>query len=83
MQEYDYYCLVHDHGFTGERAVRNHRAYYVASPPNGRGQNHATLEQMEVKKPEPVVEVPETEEEETTSKAQTLVNRVKRGRNKK
>ena len=83
MQGYDYYCLLHDHGFTSKRAVQNHRAYYVAPPPRGRGQNHATLEQMEVKKPEPVVEVPETKEEETTSKAQTLVNRVKRGRNKK
>jgi len=53
MKEYDYFCLVHDHGFTSKRAVQNHRAYYVAPPPNGRGQNHATVEQMEVKIPEP------------------------------
>jgi len=53
MKEYDYFCLVHDHGFTSKRAVQNHRAYYVAPPPNGRGQNHATVEQIEVKTPEP------------------------------
>ena len=53
MKEYDYFCLVHDHGFTSKRAVHNHRAYYVAPPPRGRGQNHATVEQMEVKIPEP------------------------------
>ena len=53
MKEYDYFCLVHDHGFTSKRAVQNHRAYYVAPPPRGRGQNHATVEQMEVKTPKP------------------------------
>ena len=53
MKEYDYFCLVHDHGFTSKRAVHNHRAYYVAPPPRGRGQNHATVEQMEVKTPKP------------------------------
>ena len=53
MKEYDYFCLVHDHGFTSKRAVHNHRAYYVAPSPRGRGQNHATVEQMEVKTPKP------------------------------
>ena len=52
MGEYKYYCLLHDHGFDSKRAVQNHRAYYVAPPPRGRGQNHATVEQMEVKTPD-------------------------------
>ena len=51
MKEYEFYCLVHDHGFNSKRAAKNHRAYYVAPPPRGRGQNHATLEQMEVIQP--------------------------------
>ena len=82
MGQYDYYCLVHDHGFTSKRAVQNHRAYYVAPPPRGRGQNHATLEQMEVKKPEPVEEIPEVKEEPLSNKAKTLVDRVKRKKKK-
>ena len=52
MKEYKFYCLVHDHGFGFKRAAANHRAYYVAPTPRGRGQNHATLEQMEVIQPE-------------------------------
>jgi hypothetical protein len=51
MKEYEFYCLVHDHGFNSKRAAKNHRAYYVAPPPRGRGQKHATLEQMEVIQP--------------------------------
>ena len=51
MKEYEFYCLVHDHGFNSKRAAANHRAYYVAPPPRGRGQKHATLEQMEVIQP--------------------------------
>ena len=82
MKQFEYYCLVHDHGFDTKRAVLNHRAYYVASPPEGRGQNHATLEQMEVKKPEPVTETPEPVEEPEANLAKNLVDRVKRSRNK-
>ena len=82
MGQYDYYCLVHDPGCTSKRAVQNHRAYYVAPPPRGRGQNHATLEQMEVKKPEPVEEIPEVKEEPLSNKAKTLVDRVKRKKKK-
>ena len=52
MKEYKFYCLVHDHGFGFKRAAANHRAYYVAPAPRGRGQNHATLEQMEVIQPD-------------------------------
>ena len=51
MKEYEFYCLVHDHGFNSKRAAKNHRAYYVAPPPRGRGQKHATLEEMEVIQP--------------------------------
>jgi hypothetical protein len=51
MKQYQLYCLVHDHGFNSKRAAANHRAYYVAPPPRGRGQKHATLEQMEVIQP--------------------------------
>ena len=51
MKESEFYCLVHDHGFNSKRAAKNHRAYYVAPPPRGRGQKHATLEQMEVIQP--------------------------------
>ena len=82
MKQFEYFCLVHDHGFHTRRAVQNHRAYYVAPPPRGRGQNHATLEQMEVKKPEPVVETPEPVEEPEANLAKNLVERVKRSRNK-
>ena len=82
MGQYYYYCLVHDPGCTSKRAVQNHRAYYVAPPPRGRGQNHATLEQMEVKKPEPVEEIPEVKEEPLSNKAKTLVDRVKRKKKK-
>jgi len=80
MGEYDYFCLVHDHGFKSKRAVQNHRAYYVAPPPRGRGQNHATLEQMEVKKPEPIEEVsePEAKDSPLGARARTLVGKVKR-----
>ena len=53
MKQFKYFCLVHDHGFDFKRAAQNHRAYYVAPPPRGRGQNHTTVEEMEVKKPEP------------------------------
>jgi len=52
MKEYEFYCLVHDHGFNSKRGANNHRAYYVAPPPRGRGQKHATLEEMEVIKPQ-------------------------------
>ena len=88
MREYQYYCLVHDHGFKSLRATQNHRAYYVAPPPNGRGQNHATVEQMKVVIPEPEVveeEVP-VEEPETAKKDDGLtgaIKRVARGKRKK
>lgn len=88
MKDYEYYCLVHDHGFKSLRATQNHRAYYVAPPPRGRGQNHATVEQMKVVIPEPKVveeEVP-VEEAETAKKDDGLtsaIKRVSRGRKKK
>jgi len=51
MKEYEFYCLVHDHGFKAKRDAHQHRAYYIAHPPRGRGQRHATLDEMEVKTP--------------------------------
>ena len=53
MKDFMYYCLVHDHGFKAKRDAQQHRAYYIADPPGGRGQRHTTLEEMEVKIPEP------------------------------
>ena len=49
MKNYPFYCLVHDHGFKAKRDAHQHRAYYIAHPPRGRGQRHATLDEMEVK----------------------------------
>jgi len=51
MKNYPFYCLVHDHGFKAKRDAHQHRAYYIAHPPRGRGQRHATLDEMEVKTP--------------------------------
>ena len=51
MKDFKYYCLVHDHGFKAKRDAHQHRAYYIAHPPRGRGQRHATLDEMEVKTP--------------------------------
>ena len=51
MKNFKYYCLVHDHGFKAKRDAHQHRAYYIAHPPRGRGQRHATLDEMEVKTP--------------------------------
>ena len=64
MAKYEYYCLIHDHGFDNERAVKQHRSYYVARPPRGRGITHATLEQMKVTKPKPA------EAKKTTTKSE-------------
>ena len=52
MKDWIYFCLVHDHGFKAKRDAQQHRAYYIADPPRGRGQRHATLDEMEVKTPE-------------------------------
>jgi len=52
MKDFKYFCLVHDHGFKAKRDAQQHRAYYIAAPPGGRGQRHTTLEDMEVKIPE-------------------------------
>ena len=52
MKDWMYFCLVHDHGFKAKRDALQHRAYYIADPPRGRGQRHATLDEMEVKTPE-------------------------------
>ena len=49
MKNYTFYCLGHDHGFKAKRDAHQHRAYYIAHPPRGRGQRHATLDEMEVK----------------------------------
>ena len=65
MKEYEFYCLVHDHGFNSKRATANHRAYYVAPPPRGRGHKHATLEEMEVIQPKAK---PSTNKTKTSSK---------------
>ena len=51
MKNYPFYCLFHDHGFKAKRDAHQHRAYYIAHPPRGRGQRHATLDEMEVKTP--------------------------------
>ena len=50
MKKYDWYCLLHDHGFKSERAVKQHYTYYVRPKPQGAGKLHATVEQMKVKK---------------------------------
>ena len=89
MRKHKYYCLIHDHGFKSLRETQHHRAYYVAPPPNGRGQNHATVEQMKVVIPEPEIveeEVPVEEPTENTKKDDGLagaIKRVARGRKNK
>jgi hypothetical protein len=54
MQQFEYYCLLHDRGFHGERATKQHRAYYIGPFPLGRGRTHATIEQMKVVIPDPI-----------------------------
>ena len=55
MKNFKYYCLVHDHGFKAKRDAHQHRSYYIADPPEGRGQRHVTVEEMEVKIPEQTI----------------------------